>query len=192
MKNRPPIEPIKFDSVARGTSLAIPFTLSRQNKLTGNITPYNLKGSILFLTVKEKEYDGLLADKKKANNDDYKHMLKDESSVEGLDNFVFRITVDCDDLTSGKIAPLWVNDNGFKEVFHGMYGEKPEDGMCIFRIPKRLTFVDPKEYFFDIRIMHKAERTIGSLSENPSYILVRGSFDIYGTPTNRTSNFDIL
>lgn len=193
MRHRPSIEAIKYDSVARGTSLTVPFYLSRQNRLTGNITPYNLQGSILFLTVKDKEFDGDSTEKSKTNKDKYREMLRDESSVEGLDDFVFRVTVDCDNPTQGNIPPAWANGaNGTKEVFHGMYGADPKDGMCVFRIPKRMTFVDPGKYYFDIRIMHKAERTIGSLKENPTYILARGSFEIYGTPTNRASNFDII
>lgn len=193
MRHRPVIEPIMYDAVARGTSFTLPFYLSRQNRLTGNITPYNLQGSILFLTVKDKEFDGDSTEKGKTNKDKYREMLRDETSVEGLDDFVFRVTVDCDNPTQGNIPPAWANGaNGTKEVFHGMYGEDPKDGMCVFRIPKRMTFVDPGKYYFDIRIMHKAERTIGSLKENPTYILARGSFDIYGTPTNRASNFDII
>ena len=193
MRHRPVIEPITYDAVARGTSFTLPFYLSRQNRLTGNITPYNLQGSILFLTVKDKEFDGDSTEKGKTNKDKYREMLRDETSVEGLDDFVFRVTVDCDNPTQGNIPPAWANGaNGTKEVFHGMYGEDPKDGMCVFRIPKRMTFVDPGKYYFDIRIMHKAERTIGSLKENPTYILARGSFEIYGTPTNRASNFDII
>lgn len=190
------LEPIVWDAVPRGNSATLPFSLARQNRKTGVITPYNLEGSILMLTVKSEMFDGDLKAKQKAydpeaEDDDkalYKAMLQDKTAAEGLEDAVFRITVDCDDPTTGAIPPLWVSESdgwGEKEVFHGMYGDDPKEGKMIFRIPKTCTFVDPGKYNFDIRIIFKQERTIGDISENPSYLLTYGTFEIYGTPTNR-------
>lgn len=190
------LEPVTWDAIPRGNSATLPFSLSRQNRRTGVITPYNLQGSILTLTAKSELFDGDIKAKQKAYDPEaqpedleaYKNMLIDKTAAEGLENSVFRITVDCDDPTSGAIAPLWVSESdgwGEKEVFHGMYGDDPKEGAMIFRIPKTCTFIDPGTYYFDIRIIFKQERTIGDISENPSYLLTYGTFDIYGTPTNR-------
>lgn len=193
-----PLEPIIWDSVPRGNSATLPFNLSRQNRHTGIITPYNLEGTILMLTVKSDEYDGDLAAKAKAYDHSakeedkiaYEKMLRDETSAEGMGNYIFRVTIDCDDPSTGAIAPLWVSKSdgwGEKEVFHGMYGDDPKEGSVIFRIPKKCTFVDPGTYNFDIRIIFKQERVIGDISENPAYLLTYGTFDIYGTPNNRAT-----
>lgn len=194
-----PLEPIVWDSVPRGNSATMPFNLSRQNRHTGIITPYNLEGSILMLTVKKDEYDGDSVAKAKAldpkakpeTKEAYEKALRDDTAVEGMGDFVFRITVDCDDPSTGAIAPLWAVDSdldwGAKEVFHGMYGDDPKEGSMIFRIPKKCTFIDPGTYNFDVRIIFKQERVIGDLTENPAYLLTYGTFDIYGTPNNRAT-----
>lgn len=193
-----PLEPIVWDSVPRGNSATMPFRLTKQNRHSGLVIPYNLTGAILMLTVKSDLYDGTTTDKHKTDKIEdvvaYNKMLRDDTSVEGLGDFVFRVTIDCDDMTTGEIAPLWVTskDWGAKEVFHGMYGEDARNGEVVFRIPKQMTFVDPGTYNFDIRIMFKQERRIGAIQENPAYLLCQGTFDIYGTPNNRSTTVGFM
>lgn len=156
----------------------------------GEYKPYNLNGSILMLTVKKKAYDGdeYIRTSKPTT---YWKQLRDVSSENGMDDAIFRITVDCDDPTAGEITPLWASEgNGFVEVFHGMYGANPELGEMTFRIPKKCTFIDPGSYYFDIRILQKQEQWVGRNSENPTYLLAFGYLDIYGTPNNRATTFN--
>lgn len=191
------MEPIVWDAVPRGNSATMPFRLSKQSRRTGNIIPYNLQGSVLMLTVKKDLFDGDSKQKAKAMDPQaeiedielYNKQLKDETAIDGMGDMIFRITVDCDDPTKGATAPLWVTseDWGAKEVFHGMYGDDPKDGQMVFRIPKKMMFIDPGTYNFDIRILFKQDRTIGELHENPAYLLTYGTFEVYGSPNNRST-----
>lgn len=159
-------------------------------KVIGEYIPYNLQGCILMFTVKKKAYD---ADEysRTSTPTTYWKQLRDVSSENGMDDSIFRITIDCDDPTAGEISPLWAREgNGFKEVFHGMYGADPKLGFTTFRIPKGCTFVDPGSYYFDIRIMLKSEQRIGDLLENTTYLQAFGYLDIYGTPNNRATTFN--
>ena len=156
----------------------------------GKNAPYDLSGNILLLTAKKESHDGLEETRNKKPTTYWKQ-LRDVSAENGMDDAIFRITIDCDNKTAGEIAPLWVNEGaGFIEVFHGMYGADPTLGEATFRIPKKATFVDPGSYYFDIRIMKKQSQQIGYQAENPVYLQAFGYLDIYGTPTNRSTAFN--
>ena len=156
----------------------------------GKNSPYDLSNSVLMLTAKKESYDG--SEKIRTTKPTtYWKQLRDVSAANGMDDSIFRITIDCDDKTAGEISPLWVNEGaGFIEVFHGMYGADPTLGEAVFRIPKQATFVDPGSYYFDIRIMKKQNQQIGYQAENPTYLLAFGYLDVYGTPTNRGTVFN--
>ena len=59
---RKALKAIKYDTIVRGTNDQIPVSFSRKDS-NGNITPYDLTGKLLVLTVKKKEFDGTEVEK---------------------------------------------------------------------------------------------------------------------------------
>ena len=178
---RKALKPIKYDTIIRGTNDVIPVSFSRKDS-EGNITPYDLTGKILVLTAKKKEYDG---DKDKTDElDDYSAITSQLS-----EDYDFKITIDCDDETEGTQGPA--DDKEYwKNNYQGMYGQDPTEGKAAFRLSKKMTFIQPGDYYFDIRIMDKSKTIIGQITECKDWCPVFGTFTIQGTPTNRTATND--
>lgn len=172
---------IKYDTIIRGTNDYIPVSFSKKDS-EGNVTPYDLTGKLLVLTAKKKEYDGDINKTKE---------LEDDSAVTSQinENFDFKITIDCDDETEGSNGPSDDKDV-WKNNYQGMYGQDPKEGKAIFRLSKKMTMIEPGEYFFDIRIMDKSKTTIGQIVECKDWCPILGQFEIQGTPTNRTAAYD--
>lgn len=178
---RKPLKIIKYDAIARGTNDEIPVSFSRQDK-DKKITPYDLTGKLLVLTVKKNQCDG---DSTKISE------LTDESAITSQlsENYDFKITIDCDDPTEGTAGPS--DDSAvWKNNYQGMYGQDPKEGKAIFRLSKKMTFIAPGEYFFDVRIMDKSKTVIGQIVECKDWCPILGTFEIFGTPTNRTAAYD--
>ena len=187
------MNPIRWDTIPRGTSYFMPFELKRVNAHTQDEIPYDLTGCVAFFTCKKEPYDGIKP-KNWEDEDDpetikYLEELSDNSSAKGLKDKMFRITVDCDDPSSGEQGPQSLNPDfkGFTGSYHGMYGEDPRQGRIIFRMGKQHTMIDPGSYYWDVRIMRKNDLKIGTEIENPVYIYAFGQLDIQGTPTNRAT-----
>ena len=182
----------------------------------GKLVPFNLEGRAVMLTVKKKEYDGVsVVDQyngKEAHDAALKKtwdsQLKDETAgnegksdidrtiqhdQEGPWNkdYLFRITIDCDDPTEGTSGPdderyIWQNN------YQGMYGMDPSEGKVVFRLTKKMTMLKPGDYYFDIRLMEKMHKQIGMIRESRIWAPIFGQFTIQGTPTNRGTMFDWL
>ena len=188
---------IKYDTIVRGTNYQIPVAFKLKDSATGEIKPYNLSGKLLFLTVKENQYDGIRpASSFKEDLEKWKDALMDKtaalSDFDGWNyDFLFRIMIDCDDLTSGENGPQGNFDPDadlapWQDNYQGMYGVNPELGEATFRLSKKMTMINPGSYFFDVRIMEKDMSQIGEISENRNFAPIFGTFEIFGTPTNRT------
>lgn len=199
-------KPVKYDTIVRGTNDYIPVTFQRQvwvDPETGDplsepiFVPFDLTGRLAIMTVKAKEYDGL------HTSNDWQIELKDESTPPSnidrtIENgplspwdgdWLWRITIDCDDPTEGAEGPVdkkyhWENN------YQGMYGMNPKEGRVVFRITKKMTMVKPGTYYFDVRIMEKMQKQIGMVRESRDWAPIIGTFEIQGTPTNRSAVFD--
>ena len=151
----------------------------------GEYVPFNLEGRAVVMTVKKKQYDGvnpydeLTGDPERdqklintwhaqlrdetAGNEGYSDLDKDliPAGFNPWDkDYLFRITIDCDDPSEGASGPkderyIWQNN------FQGMYGMDPADGKVVFRLSKKMTMLKPGDYYFDIRVMEKMHKQIG-------------------------------
>lgn len=178
---RKALKAIKYDTIVRGTNDQIPVSFSRKDS-NGNITPYDLTGKLLVLTVKKKEFDGTDGDEEE---------LKDFSAVTSQlsEDYDFKITIDCDDPSEGTQGPQ--DDSAvWKNNYQGMYGQDPTEGKAVFRLTKKMTMIQPGDYNFDIRIMDKSRSIIGQVTECKDWCPVLGTLTIQGTPTNRTAAYD--
>jgi hypothetical protein len=165
---------ITYDTIVRGTNDYIPVQFTR--KLSdGTTSPYDLTGKLLVLTVKKKEYD-----------DDLQDATAEKSLI---DNYNFKITIDCDDSTNGLSGPS-DSSTVWKDNYQGMYGQDPTSGKAIFRLTKKMTLIDPGEYNFDIRMLEKEKSVIGQVTECRDWMPIFGSFEIQGTPGNRVASND--
>ena len=178
---RKPLKIIKYDSIVRGTNDQIPVSFSRKDS-EGNITPYDLTGKLLVFTAKKVQFDG---DKEKVDE------LKDFSAITSQlsEDYDLKITIDCDDESEGTQGPA-DDEDYWKNNYQGMYGQDPTEGKAVFRLTKKMTMIKPGEYFFDIRIMDKSKSVIGQITECKDWCPVLGTFEIQGTPTNRTAAYD--
>lgn len=216
---RKAIKPITYDTIIRGTNDYMPVTFLRQvwvDPETGEeleepiYVPYDLTGRIAVLTVKSVAYDGLnpaaQLNGKEAHDapilEKWKSQLRDETGpINDVDrtlnptespwnrDFMFRVTVDCDDNTEGASGP---KDNRYQwqNNYQGMYGADPKEGRVVFRITKKMTMVRPGVYYFDVRLMEKDLKQIGMIRECRDWAPIFGQLEIQGTPTNRTAVFD--
>lgn len=209
---------LKYDQIVRGTNDYIPITFMRQvwvdpetgTPLSNSIyVPFDLSGRAVVLTVKKKEFDGVNSGKSASDpklKNDWDEQLADEKAgndgISDIDrtiqydkkgpwdrDYLFRITIDCDDPTEGAEGPedkryFWQNN------YQGMYGMDPKDGYAVFRLSKKMTMLKPGIYYFDIRLMEKMHKQIGMLTESRNWMPISGTFEIVGTPTNRTAVHD--
>lgn len=174
--------------------------------------PFNLEGRVLVLTVKAKQWDGTnpIGDLNGKEEHDKKlkaqwqQELKDESTpTVDLDrslneytakgpwdkDYLFRILIDCDDPGEGAQGSAddryqWQNN------YQGMYDMDPAEGRAVFRLTKKMTMIKPGVYYFDIRMMEKMHKQIGMIRESRDFAPILGTFEIQGTPTNRTVAYD--
>lgn len=197
---------IKYDAMQRGTNDFIPVTFMRQVAVdpeTGKplaepmMVPFDLTGRMVMLTVKRKEYDGVVGsktqeievkDESTPDSDIIRSLQRDPTGPWDKD-YLFRITIDCDDPSEGADGPAddwypWQNN------YQGMYDMDPADGRVVFRITKKMTMIKPGTYYFDIRMMEKVHKQIGMIQECRDWAPIFGMFDIQGTPTNRAPMYD--
>ncbi len=192
-------KPVVYDAMVRGTNNYIPVSFVNLNSADNTTTPKSLEGKIAVLTVKAVQYDGIRPEKIQGTaKADWQNEQKDISSAitdvdKELSGFtydvLFKISVDCDDATSGEAGPTDTS-SWWKNNYHGMYGLDPAEGRVIFRISKRQTQIPPAIYYFDVRIMEKSKSELGLIKECRDFMPVFGTIEIVGTPTNRTSVFD--
>lgn len=176
--------------------------------------PFDLTGRAVVLTVKKKEFDGVSPVNDYNGKEEHDKKLKDawdkqlvdetagNDGVSDIDrtiqydtagpwdkDYLFRITIDCDDPSEGASGPederyFWQNN------YQGMYGQDPRDGYVVFRFSKKMTMMKPGTYYFDIRLMEKMHKQIGMLEECRNWMPISGTFELVGTPTNRTAIYD--
>ena len=210
---------LKYDQIVRGTNDYIPVTFMRQvwvdpetgTPLSNSIyVPFDLSGRAVVLTVKRKEFDGVNTNGKRGSSESQKadwdaELLDEKAGNDGISDidrtiqydkkgpwnkdYLFRITIDCDDPSEGAEGPedkryFWQNN------YQGMYGMDPKDGYAVFRLSKKMTMLKPGIYYFDIRLMEKMHKQIGMLTESRNWMPISGTFEIVGTPTNRTAVHD--
>lgn len=172
--------------------------------------PFDLTGRAVVLTVKKKEFDGVSPTDQYNGKETHDLALKEAWDKQLVDetagnegksdidrtiqydtkgpwdkDYLFRITIDCDDPSEGADGPedkryFWQNN------YQGMYGMDPRDGYVVFRFSKKMTMLKPGTYYFDIRLMEKMHKQIGMLTESRNWMPISGTFEIVGTPTNRT------
>lgn len=199
-------KPVKYDTIVRGTNDYIPVTFQRQvwvDPETGDplsepiLVPFDLTGRLAIMTVKKKEYDGTYDSKdwqkelmdQSTPTSDIDRTLEDSPLSPWDQDYLWRITIDCDDPTEGAAGPTdkkyhWENN------YQGMYGMSPKEGRVVFRITKKMTMIKPGVYYFDVRIMEKMQKQIGMIRESRDWSPVLGTFEIQGTPTNRSAVYD--
>lgn len=203
---RKALKTIKYDTIQRGTNDFIPVTFLRQVAVdpeTGKplsepiMVPFDLTGRAVMLTVKRKEFDGTagsaaqekeLKDESTPDSDIIRSIQSDPIGPWDKD-YLFRITIDCDDPSEGASGPAddryqWQNN------YQGMYGMDPADGRAVFRITKKMTMIKPGTYYFDIRLMEKMHKQIGMIQESRDWAPIFGTLVIQGTPTNRSAVYD--
>lgn len=201
---RKAIKAIKYDTIQRGTNDFIPVTFTREVSVdpeTGEFlsepitVPFDLTGRLLILTVKKKDYDGL------HGGSNWQNELKDESTPDSdIDrsiteagpwnkDYLFRITIDCDDPSEGAEGSKDPNYH-WQNNYQGMYDMDPAKGQAVFRLTKKMTMIKPGMYNFDIRMMEKMHKQIGMVQESRDWAPILGILEIQGTPTNRSAVFD--
>lgn len=203
---RKALKPLKYDTMVRGTNDYIPVTFLREVAVdpeTGTpleepiYVPFDLTGRAVMLTIKKKEYDGVHGDKKQI--DQLQDVSDPESDIDRSiqwdpvgrwdKDYLFRITIDCDDPGEGATHPV---DNRYQwqNNYQGMYGMDPAEGKVVFRITKKMTMVKPGLYYFDVRVMEKMHKQIGMIRESRDWAPIFGMLEIQGTPTNRATIYD--
>lgn len=136
------INTLKLDSHPRGDSGVLRWSWVKKES-NGTTRPLSLVGYKAALTVKSPVYD-IDAD--------------DDSAVEGYNNALWRIDIDCDDTDD-------------------MHGIDPANGMILFAMPKQANWIEPGTYNIDIVVENKA-------SHRTTTVFL-GTIEIQGHPTNR-------
>ena len=124
--------------------------------------------------------------------EEYKNIMSSSNivcQISLIDNYNFKITIDCDDSTNGLSGPS-DSSTVWKDNYQGMYGQDPTSGKAIFRLTKKMTLINPGEYNFDIRMLEKEKSVIGQVTECRDWMPIFGSFEIQGTPGNRVASND--
>ena len=206
---RKALKALKYDTIQRGTNDFIPVTFMRQvvvDPETGKplseplMVPFDLTGRAVMLTVKKKDYDGVAGDKNQiiqlkdetAGNQgqsDIDRSIQYDTKGPWDKDYLFRITIDCDDPSEGAAGPvddryIWQNN------YQGMYDMDPAEGRVVFRLTKKMTMLKPGTYYFDIRLMEKMHKQIGMIRESRDWAPIFGTLEIQGTPTNRSAMYD--
>lgn len=136
------INVVKLDSHPRGDSGVLRWSWVKKEQ-DGTTRALSLVGYKAALTVKSPVYDS---------------DADDDSAVEGYNNALWRIDVDCDNSTQ-------------------MHGIDPAEGMILFAMPKQANWVTPGTYNIDIVVENKA-------SHRTTTVFI-GQIEIQGHPTNR-------
>lgn len=136
------INTINLDAHPRGDSGLIRWSWVKKNA-DGSTTPISLVGYRASFTCKSAVYDD---------------EADDSSAVEGYENALWKVDVDCDDPDQ-------------------MHGIDPATGMCMFEIPKQATWTEPGQYNCDIVVENK--------SSHRTTTCMVGTITVQGHPTNR-------
>ena len=136
------ISTVKLGSHPRGDSGILRWSWGKKEG-DGTTTPLSLVGYTAAMTVKKPVWD---------------LNVTDLTAVEGYDDVLWKIDVDCDD----------------SEQMHGI---DPANGMILFEMPKQANWIDPGTYNIDIVVENK-------YSHRTTTVMV-GTIEIQGHPTNR-------
>lgn len=133
---------LNLNTFVRGDSSVLRWSWVKQ-EAGGGTTPLSLVGYKVALTVKTSQYDS---------------SVDDSTAVQGSDNVLFKIDVDCDN----------------PEDMHGI---DPTLGQIVFPLSKKATWIAPGTYYIDIVVENK--------SSHRTQTVMYGKLNIQGHPTNR-------